>query len=97
MMAANVAGDAPSGIVLHMRSQRLELRWPDGTHQSIDAATLRASCPCSACESLRIRTGASCTAAGLRSIEAVGEYAIRIVFDDGHDRGIFPWTYLRGL
>ena len=30
-------------------------------------------------------------------IEPVGNYAIRIVFDDGHDTGIFSWTYLHAL
>ncbi len=30
-------------------------------------------------------------------IEPTGNYAIRIVFDDGHDTGIFTWTYLETL
>jgi DUF971 family protein len=30
-------------------------------------------------------------------VEAVGNYAIRIIFDDGHDTGIFTWTYLTEL
>jgi DUF971 family protein len=30
-------------------------------------------------------------------IEPVGNYAARIVFDDGHDTGLFTWTYLREL
>jgi DUF971 family protein len=30
-------------------------------------------------------------------IEPVGNYAVRIVFDDRHDTGIFTWTYLREL
>ena len=31
------------------------------------------------------------------SIEPVGHYAIRIVFDDRHDSGIYSWSYLREL
>lgn len=31
------------------------------------------------------------------SIEPIGNYAIRLTFDDGHDTGIFSWTYLREL
>ena len=27
-------------------------------------------------------------------VEPVGNYAIRLTFSDGHDRGIFPWSYL---
>ena len=30
-------------------------------------------------------------------IEPVGTYAVRIVFDDGHDTGIFSWGYLHEL
>ena len=34
---------------------------------------------------------------GIMEIEAVGNYAIRIKFDDLHDTGIFSWNYLRHL
>jgi DUF971 family protein len=31
----------------------------------------------------------------IEQIELVGNYAVRIVFDDGHDFGIYAWEYLR--
>lgn len=31
------------------------------------------------------------------NIEAVGNYAIRLTFDDGHDTGLYAWDYLREL
>ena len=34
---------------------------------------------------------------GIVRIEPVGNYAVRIVFDDGHDTGLFVWDYLREL
>ncbi len=34
---------------------------------------------------------------GITRIEPVGHYAVRIVFDDLHDSGIYPWTLLRRL
>ena len=34
---------------------------------------------------------------GISELEAVGNYAIRISFDDGHDTGIYSWDYLREL
>ena len=34
---------------------------------------------------------------GITAIEPVGNYAIRIVFDDGHDTGIYSWAFLRDL
>ena len=30
-------------------------------------------------------------------IEPIGNYAVRIVFDDGHDTGVYVWDYLREL
>ena len=34
---------------------------------------------------------------GITRLEPVGNYAVRIVFDDGHDTGIYSWDYLREL
>ncbi|MBB4280504.1 DUF971 family protein [Agrobacterium tumefaciens] len=33
----------------------------------------------------------------IRSMVATGNYAVRIVFDDGHDSGIYTWKYLKEL
>ncbi|MEX0956205.1 MAG: DUF971 domain-containing protein [Rhizobiaceae bacterium] len=33
----------------------------------------------------------------IAGIEPVGNYAVRVVFDDGHDTGIFTWSYLDTL
>lgn len=33
----------------------------------------------------------------IAGIEPVGNYAVRIIFDDGHDTGLFTWTYLHTL
>jgi DUF971 family protein len=34
---------------------------------------------------------------GLARIEPVGNYAVRLVFDDGHDTGLYTWAYLHEL
>jgi DUF971 family protein len=34
---------------------------------------------------------------GIRAVEPVGQYAVKLVFDDGHDSGLFTWKYLREL
>jgi DUF971 family protein len=34
---------------------------------------------------------------GILRVEPVGNYAVRIVFDDGHDTGLYVWDYLREL
>ena len=33
----------------------------------------------------------------IKAVEPVGNYAVRIVFSDGHDTGLFTWRYLRKL
>lgn len=33
----------------------------------------------------------------IEALEPVGNYAVRIVFDDGHDTGLFSWDYLEEL
>lgn len=34
---------------------------------------------------------------GLLRIEPAGNYALKLVFDDGHDSGLYDWAYLRHL
>ena len=34
---------------------------------------------------------------GIQSVEPVGQYAVKLVFDDGHDTGLYTWKYLLEL
>lgn len=34
---------------------------------------------------------------GITAIEPVGQYAVKLVFDDGHDSGLYTWKYLHEL
>jgi DUF971 family protein len=34
---------------------------------------------------------------GIKAVEPVGQYAVRLVFDDGHDSGLYTWAYLHEL
>ena len=34
---------------------------------------------------------------GIKAVEPVGQYAVKLVFDDGHDSGLYSWKYLREL
>jgi DUF971 family protein len=34
---------------------------------------------------------------GIRAVEPVGQYAVKLVFDDGHDTGLYTWKYLAEL
>ncbi len=83
------------------RLQELELR--------LDGAPFRITRDSSCCASPRhrprcraIRPNSAVTVPGKRNvailkIEPVGNYAVRITFDDFHDTGIFTWNYLHTL
>jgi DUF971 family protein len=84
----------------NLRSGTLEILWSDGSRQRFSHAYLRIQCQCTHCKSLKIRgeTGDG-TPAELRvtEIHPIGMYGIQLVFNDGHDRGIYPWPYLHLL
>lgn len=95
-MAMNV----PSEIRLHQRSGILELSYEDGTGFSLTAEYLRVFSPSAEVQ------GHSPDQAVLQygkkdvkiaSLEPQGNYAIKIVFSDGHDSGIYSWEYLHEL
>jgi DUF971 family protein len=78
----------------------LEVLWSDGTRQHLSNASLRRSCQCADCKSLRLRSGdlpAISDGIRIKDIRPVGSYAVQLVFSDGHERGIYPWSYLKGL
>ncbi|MFP5390959.1 MAG: DUF971 domain-containing protein [Gammaproteobacteria bacterium] len=79
-------------------SATLTVEWPDGQVQQLSNQLLRARCRCTECESAR-RKGVPVQpgAVVVEQINPIGSYAVQFVFSDGHERGIYPWEYLRGL
>lgn len=94
------AGPRPAEIRVRRAERTLELTFADGTSCSLPAELLRVESP-----SAEVRghgPGERVLVAGRRhvgiaAVEPVGNYAIRIVFDDLHDTGIYSWRYLRRL
>ncbi|NHL66646.1 DUF971 domain-containing protein [Burkholderia ambifaria] len=88
----------PTEIRVDHAARALVLRWPDGDMQRIDYARLRSDCPCAACRKIRLGGGRVDAQPGLTldGVEAAG-YGIRLLFGDGHARGIYPWPYLAEL
>lgn len=95
-----MAANAPTEIKLHRQSATLELLYADGSRHILPAEFLRVHSP-----SAEVRghgKGQEVLQTGKRhvkivDIEAVGNYAIKLSFDDGHDTGIYSWTYLQEL
>jgi DUF971 family protein len=85
----------------YVRERRvLEVDFDDGSTVSLPAELLRVESP-----SAEVRGhggGQKTIVAGKRHvaisrIEPVGTYAARLVFDDGHDTGLYTWRYLHEL
>ena len=85
---------APQAVSL--TSEALRIEWPGV--QEISASALRAACRCADCRSVALR-GRPVPGEGASLVDAmpVGHYAVQLRFGDGHDRGIYPWNYLRAL
>jgi DUF971 family protein len=90
----------PLAVTDHHASGILELRWGDGSTTRLPHALLRRHCRCGLCENNRRRSGVEADVPAtirLADIRPVGDHALNLVFDDGHDRGIYPWAYLHEL
>lgn len=89
----------PETIAIVQKGALLRLHWAQGGQQEVDAFQLRSGCRCARCVRARVegRTPACGSAVTITNVALVGEYAVNIAFSDGHERGIFPWAYLRML
>ncbi|MBA6118340.1 DUF971 domain-containing protein [Pseudomonas putida] len=88
---------APGEIRNVRGAGQLVLRWEDGEY-TLSHARLRGACPCSQCRAARLSGAISVVPDDVRveRIEPQG-YGVQLVFSDGHERGIYPWGYLREL
>lgn len=97
--AFDPACDMPSAIRLQTVSRRLILEWADGASIILTHEAVRAGCRCAGCEAQRRRglPVASDSDVCIVRAEPMGPGALRFVFSDGHDRGIYPFSHLRQL
>ena len=90
----------PTALRLKSAERVLEVDFDDGTSFALPAEFLRVESP-----SAEVRghgPGQKQLVAGRRDVgivnlEPVGNYAVRIVFDDSHDTGLYSWEYLLEL
>ena len=90
----------PTEVNVHKQSATLELKYQDGTLHILTAEYLRVYSP--SAEVQGHGPGQSVLQHGKRDVqfldlEPQGNYAVKIVFSDGHDSGIFSWEYLYQL
>jgi DUF971 family protein len=90
----------PSNIKLHQKSRVLELEFEGGTRFQLPCEYLRVYSP--SAEVTGHGPGQEVLQLGkedvnIDAIEPQGNYAIKLVFDDRHDSGIYTWEYLYDL
>ena len=90
----------PVGIKLHAKSRELELEYEGEERYSLSCEYLRVYSPSAEVRGHGpaqevLQTGK--INVGITAIKPVGNYALQLVFDDGHDTGLYSWTYLHDL
>jgi DUF971 family protein len=86
--------------VTHVRARNeLVIVWDDGKAASLPIPYLRGWCACAACQGhqKKVRYHPAPDTVQLEAMWEVGAYALGLRFSDGHDTGIYRWTWMRLL
>jgi DUF971 family protein len=90
----------PTEIRLDRAERVLHVTFDDGTSHALPAEYLRVESPSAEVKGHgpgQRKVVAGRRHVGIIGIEAVGNYAVRLTFDDLHDTGIYSWEYLHTL
>lgn len=90
----------PVNINLHQKSRVLEIEFDDGKKFEYTCEFLRVHSPSAEVQGHgpgeeKLQVGKEDV--NITAIEPVGHYAIKLVFDDNHDSGLYSWQYLYDL
>jgi DUF971 family protein len=100
-MAQNEISLLPADITVDNPDAEVRILWRDGQVSVYAFDKLRAACPCAECKAHKQDDNplrqAMLVSVELESAELVGNYALQLVWRDGHRFGIYSWAYLRSL
>jgi DUF971 family protein len=91
---------AVTEIRLRRQDKVLDVAFDDGSRFSLPAEYLRVESPSAEVQGHgpgQRQVVAGRRHVGIVTVEPVGNYAVRLIFDDRHDTGIYSWEYLRQL
>ena len=96
----NTASRHPTALEVHKASRTLDIRFDDDSRFTLSFELLRVYSPSAEVRGHgagqeTLQTGKR--EVGLTALEPVGNYAVKPVFSDGHDTGIFSWNLLHQL
>ena len=97
MAGLQAGAPTPSAITVHSQSRQLQVGFSDGSDFRIPFELMRVYSP--SAEVQGHGPGQEVLQTGKREVtllelEPVGNYAVKPVFSDGHDSGLFSWDYL---
>ena len=90
----------PTEITLHQQSRILEIRFDEGERFELPCEILRVYSPSAEVKGHGSGQGVlpiGKEGVNITAIEPVGNYAVKLIFDDGHATGIYSWGYLYDL
>lgn len=90
----------PTELKLRTASRLLTVTFDDGTRFELPFEYLRTHSPSAEVKGHGPGQEVLVTGkenVGIKGVEPVGQYAVRLVFDDGHDTGLYTWKYLYEL
>ena len=90
----------PTEIRLSEDKRLLTVTFDDATSWPLTAEMLRVFSPSAEVQghsAAERKTVGGKERVTIRDVQPVGNYAVRLVFDDGHNTGLFTWAYLREL
>jgi len=90
----------PTEIKLRTRSRIFDVRFEDGSHFELPFEYLRVFSPSAEVKGHGGGEGILQTGkedVRISGVEPVGNYALRLIFDDGHNTGIYSWSLLYEL
>jgi DUF971 family protein len=90
----------PTDIKLHRQSRFLDIAFDDGSHFALPCEYLRVYSPSAETRghtpaTAKLETGKE--RVNIDRIDPIGNYAIKLYFDDGHNSGLYDWKYLYNL
>jgi DUF971 family protein len=100
LSAQNTAPAWPVEIRLPKDRRTLHVSFDDGTAFSLPAELLRVTSPSAEVQGhseAQRKTVGGKRNVSILSVDAVGNYAVRLSFDDMHTTGIYSWTFLHDL
>lgn len=89
---------APRAVHNQPARGQIKLLWDETEEDCLSYLLLRSACLCSGCRARRMKGNIALVDPDIQVTEINNMvYGIQLVFSDGHERGIYPWSLLRQL